>query len=61
MKAIHEGRVITNNFDRFDHDSDTAFHFDATKLARWLKENRCQSVEHTSTNIISHRRERMIY
>ena len=33
MKAIHEGRVITNNFDRFDHDSDTAFHFDATKLA----------------------------
>ena len=56
MKAIHENRIITKNFDRFDHYADTAFHFDATKLARWLKENRCQTVEHIRTNIVSHKK-----
>ncbi len=58
MKAIREGRVITENFDRFEHEQDTAFHFDAIKFAKWLKDNICMTsgVNHMPAKIVKHKK-----
>lgn len=53
MKAINDGRIPTQNFDRFDFKKDTGFHFDAIKFARWLKENLCSSVNHVDAEIVN--------
>jgi hypothetical protein len=46
-----------NKFDNFDHNKNVAYHFDAVKFGRWLKEFIClpsgvRHIEATVTNII---------
>ena len=59
MKAIEEGRIITEDFDRFVHERDTGFHMDAIKFARWLKYNVCYpgGINHMSdVHIVKHKK-----
>lgn len=51
MKAVNDGRIPTQNFDRFVLKRDTGFHFDATKFAIWLKNNLCQNVENIKADV----------
>ena len=39
--------------DEYSHKWDTSYHFDATKFGSWLRDNLCQSVEHTKARIIT--------
>ena len=39
--------------DEYSHKWDTSYHFDATKFGSWLRNNLCQSVEHTKARIIT--------
>jgi hypothetical protein len=41
------------NTNKFDKERAKAYHFDATKFALWLKENKCQKVNHIVEDIES--------
>jgi tryptophan halogenase len=45
---------ILNNFDNFDHTNDVAYHFDAVKFGKWLKDFVClpNGVKHIESTVI---------
>ena len=47
---IVDNNVYVRNFRR---TWDTSYHFDATKFGGWLRDNLCQTVEHTKARIIT--------
>ena len=47
---IVEDNTRVRNFRRH---WDTSYHFDATKFGGWLRDNLCQTVEHTKAKIVS--------
>ena len=48
-------KIVDNNdyVRNFNKKWDTSYHFDATKFGGWLRDNLCQSVEHTKARIIT--------
>tara|TARA_B000000557_G_scaffold3928_1_gene3106 strand:+ start:2515 stop:4044 length:1530 start_codon:yes stop_codon:yes gene_type:complete len=48
-KMVDDNMYINN----FQHQWDTAYHFDATKFGGWLRDNLCQNVENTKARIIN--------
>jgi len=48
-------KIIDNNdyVRNFSKKWDTSYHFDATKFGGWLRDNLCQTVEHTKARIIN--------
>jgi len=57
MAFINKNKLSYNNFkvQPFNFNTDTAYHFDATKFAIWLRDNLCipQGVKHIKENIKS--------
>lgn len=45
---------VLNSFDNFDHNNDVAYHFDAVKFGRWLKDFVClpNGVKHIESTVI---------
>ena len=48
-------KIVDNNdyVRNFKRHWDTSYHFDATKFGGWLRDNICQTVEHTKAKIVS--------
>ena len=53
MGMVHENKM-TDSFHDFRQETNTAFHFDATKFGLWLKDNYClpRGVKHIQEDIV---------
>ena len=51
MALVNNNKVHKEDLDDFLFKRDTAFHFDATKFATWLKNNICQNINHIESEV----------
>lgn len=51
MALVNNNKVHKEDLDNFLFKRDTAFHFDATKFATWLKNNVCQNINHIESEV----------
>ena len=54
MELVNTNKILTPGLDNFDFYNDTAFHFDAAKFGKWLKDNICvpQGVAHVVDDVV---------
>ena len=53
VTLCEEGKFSDNNgeFDNYDPDNYVAYHFDAVKFGKWLKDTHCNNVNYISQNV----------